>query len=868
MKTCLTCQRIYADDITFCPRDGARLQADATLPAGQVIYDRYEIEELIAETRHGQLYRAHDTRRDRRVALEMFTTELSRGDAERLRRFRQDLRTLRFGHPNTVGILHITDDFMVMEYVEGQTLAEELRRRGRFTPHEVAELLEPVAAALDAARERVHDHIVCEFLTPADIMFGRAKNNLPAVKLLPSIFTRQFIESDTGHSAKQLAAKTQASVVAPYVAPELSSNAVKSPDSDARALVYSLGVISYELMSGFKPDDALAASADALEPATGRPSSAAKLPPDVSLGVTRVIERALAAEAKNRPATPGEFVSELQDALGIKRPEKHATESFPHISAAMSEAEAAAMFNYKSSPVALPPPSGIPTMRSSPSAELPVADKPIYSDENVQFTVYQPETIAPARWHTLLAFAHLSKRRPDAPPDEPEPLAEVKRLAARVLADETAEYDALKQNSLHAVPRQGEITFVPDVDGCEFNPPSQTFSWQKSVHKVEFELRAAASLDGRVARGRLTVFLGTLILADVPLAIRVDSAAVSLSADKQVPVVPASAAPYRKIFPSYSHKDRAVVEQIEHHVHALGDKYLRDVAELRAGQDWQRWMRDAIREADVFQLFWSHNSMRSVYVRQEWEYALSLGRANFVRPTYWEVPLPESPAENLPPQELRQLHFQHLRANTIAYHPSPQATADTNDASDLEAAPGILDLDEADDIHVSNAPGDIDLSDAGDGSYTASPEVERSEAVGYEQTAAATVMCARCGERNPPEKAFCQTCGSTLSATTQQPSAPAGAAQSSSPPVLESAPEVSNALDIFWEKRPREAERNLPPPPPKAYPSQAYSPYSSSPPSPRGCAPRGGSPGLFILLFVVALLFALAVGVYLLVRLL
>ena len=47
-------------------------------------------------------------------------------------------------------------------------------------------------------------------------------------------------------------------------------------------------------------------------------------------------------------------------------------------------------------------------------------------------------------------------------------------------------------------------------------------------------------------------------------------------------------------------------------------------------------------------------------MRQEWEYALSLGRPHFVRPTYWEMPMPEAPDRDLPPASLRALHFQRL----------------------------------------------------------------------------------------------------------------------------------------------------------------------------------------------------------------
>jgi hypothetical protein len=124
------------------------------------------------------------------------------------------------------------------------------------------------------------------------------------------------------------------------------------------------------------------------------------------------------------------------------------------------------------------------------------------------------------------------------------------------------------------------------------------------------------------------------------------------------------ARPYRKVFPSYSHKDIEIVAQIEEYAQISGDKYLRDVNELRSGQNWKQWMRETIEEADIFQLFWSTNSMRSQNVTLEWQHALRLGRQNFIRPTYWENPLPQSPADNLPPAELLDLHFQQVRAPT------------------------------------------------------------------------------------------------------------------------------------------------------------------------------------------------------------
>ena len=86
----------------------------------------------------------------------------------------------------------------------------------------------------------------------------------------------------------------------------------------------------------------------------------------------------------------------------------------------------------------------------------------------------------------------------------------------------------------------------------------------------------------------------------------------------------------------------------------------RHVSSLRAGEDWNERLMELIRTADVFQLFWSWNSIDSPFVRREYEYATRLGRENFIRPVYWEEPLPARPEKNLPPDELRRLHFHRL----------------------------------------------------------------------------------------------------------------------------------------------------------------------------------------------------------------
>src|SRR5262245_54798627 len=295
-------------------------------------------------------------------------------------------------------------------------------------------------------------------------------------------------------------------------------------------------------------------------------------------------------------------------------------------------------------------------------------------DENVQFTVYRPRVVRPQQWYPLLAFAHLSERPADAPPDTPDPIAEVLRQAKDVLGKQAKDFHEVTQDSRAAVPREGEITFVPEVEGVEFNPPRRTFLWEESVHREEFRLRASPELDGKTVRGRLTVFLGTLILADVALSLRVDSRSQPSTDD---PAEQATARPYRKIFASYSHRDADVVRQVEHFCLAMGDQYLRDWTHLRSGEVWNDRLLRLIEEADVFQLFWSRHAMGSAYCKQEWEHALALGRPNFVRPVYWEEPLPTSPDGSLPPEALRRLHFQKLFVESLTHPASLPASAPT-----------------------------------------------------------------------------------------------------------------------------------------------------------------------------------------------
>lgn len=273
-------------------------------------------------------------------------------------------------------------------------------------------------------------------------------------------------------------------------------------------------------------------------------------------------------------------------------------------------------------------------------------------DEDVQFTVYRPQTLTPEQWATMVVFAHKTTLVEEPGRAPLDPVAQVEARARAQFGGSPPR--PISGDSRQGLPRGSQLRIVPDLPGIECNPEGAEVKWWEPVHEVSFRLRAGAGRAGSVVHGAVRVWSGPLILGEVSIAIRVTATGEQAASS---PPVGEQVQRYRKIFPSYSHRDRSLVENFAVLARATGDQYLQDVLALRAGERWDARLLQLIDEADVFQLFWSHNSMRSPHCRDEWEHALALRRDTFVRPLYWEDPLPEDPAQELPPDRLRDLHF-------------------------------------------------------------------------------------------------------------------------------------------------------------------------------------------------------------------
>ncbi len=271
-------------------------------------------------------------------------------------------------------------------------------------------------------------------------------------------------------------------------------------------------------------------------------------------------------------------------------------------------------------------------------------------DDDVRFTVYRPQTLSPGIWASLLVFAHKTDlvEEPGKPPLDPN--ERVEAIARAHFGNTPVRQSG--EDARTGVFRGARLRITADLPGIACNPDNAEFDWREPVHHVEFRLLATPDLVGSVIRGAVRIWCGPLIIGEVSLAIRVTASDLAAP-----PTVAESAPRYRKIFPSYSHADGAIVDGFAEIVRTFGDEYLRDVVAIRSGERWRERLPALIEEADVFQLFWSSNSMRSPYCREEWEHALALGRPFFVRPFYWEDPRPEDPASGLPPAALDALQF-------------------------------------------------------------------------------------------------------------------------------------------------------------------------------------------------------------------
>jgi len=265
-------------------------------------------------------------------------------------------------------------------------------------------------------------------------------------------------------------------------------------------------------------------------------------------------------------------------------------------------------------------------------------EKSVEADE-VSFTARYPKEGNVEKWYTLLVYAHIDTM-----------ITEVRKDAMR-FADQMGEPKESTTPASTKLARGTEITIVPQCEGVTFNPEHIKLKWLGNYHRAVFSFRADKSLEGDAAKGYINIFVGPVIIGSLKFSMLIN--------DKEIPKENKQeehCSMYKKdkIFISYSHQDTDIVLAFKKVHEATGYDVLIDIDSLRSGQEWNSELMRMIDHADIFQLFWSKNSKTSKYCEQEWKHALKRDMEGFIRPLYWQKPLPN------PPTELSKYHFEYV----------------------------------------------------------------------------------------------------------------------------------------------------------------------------------------------------------------
>ncbi len=323
MKYCPVCSTKYEDGVSFCAVDGEVLEDDPSTLVGTTLDGQYHVEAMLGKGGMGAVYRARHILLGDRVAIKVLPPQM-RNNAEWLRRFRREGQAARrFRHPNAVTVydLRTTSEgliYMVMEYVEGHTLDAELKARGRFSPQEALQVLEPVMSVLNAAHAM---GVVHRDLKPENIMIGKsAESGETSVKLLDLGIAkmREMAGSDTGGATK-LTVAGQILGTPYYMSPEQWGEVPRdmNPEIDGRADIYSLGNVFYEIIAGNKPFNANSLAELRKQHISTLPQPLHEVFPEIPEAFSRAIERAMAKDRGDRQSTAGELANELRTALGL-----------------------------------------------------------------------------------------------------------------------------------------------------------------------------------------------------------------------------------------------------------------------------------------------------------------------------------------------------------------------------------------------------------------------------------------------------------------------------------------------------------------------------------------------------------------------
>ncbi len=272
---------------------------------GHVISDRYVVQAIVGTGGMAVVYRAFDKKKNRIVAIKVLRPEYE-SDEEFVRRFSREAEAAsKVSHENIVNLLDVGTDgdmrYIVMEYVDGQTLKDLIRQRGSIHPDTAIRMAIRILAAVDHAHR---NGIVHRDIKPQNILVDNQGRVKVADFGIARLKAAQTTRIDDGSGTSALGSVH-------YFSPEQARGEVADEKSD----LYSVGVVMYEMLTGRVPFDGETSVSVALKHVSEAPKSMRVYQEGISRALDEVVMRALCKDAAKRYQTAAEMAADLRKCI-------------------------------------------------------------------------------------------------------------------------------------------------------------------------------------------------------------------------------------------------------------------------------------------------------------------------------------------------------------------------------------------------------------------------------------------------------------------------------------------------------------------------------------------------------------------------
>ncbi|MFC7957311.1 Stk1 family PASTA domain-containing Ser/Thr kinase [Rhodococcoides kroppenstedtii] len=273
---------------------------------------RYDLGEILGFGGMSEVHLARDGRLDRDVAIKVLRQDLARDPTFYLRFRREAQNAAALNHPAIVAVYDTGEaetetgplPYIVMEYVDGETLRDIVRSEGPMAPKRAMEVIADVCAALDFSHR---NGIVHRDVKPANVMINRAG----AVKVMDFGIARAIADSSSPMTQTAAVIGT-----AQYLSPEQA----RGEQVDARSDVYSLGCVLFEILTGEPPFTGDSPVAVAYQHVREDPRLPSSVNTEVPGALDSIILKAMSKNPANRYQSAADMRSDLVRVLGGQRP--------------------------------------------------------------------------------------------------------------------------------------------------------------------------------------------------------------------------------------------------------------------------------------------------------------------------------------------------------------------------------------------------------------------------------------------------------------------------------------------------------------------------------------------------------------------